>query len=199
MISLTPYQIFSVCHSIFLHYHTNYDYQKHKGKSRYSEEDFDKRKDKPVYQTLAREFVQIEREPLEYYVAWQHYNREKWVTSEQLINGIPDFELEWLNYSKHKEQNFKLDMAKLHSNYSKFVFDQLKRGEIHYQTLLILSKFTNIIDDMNRELQGTALWDSKYYKIQKFKPFFYQHDKIADEHFKQYISEKLWAAYPSIV
>lgn len=190
MSQLAPFQIFKIYHGCFLHYTTNYDYQKYNGNTSYTEETFNRRRDKYSYHKLAREFADQNADFVEYYFSWLFYNRAKWVTTKNIVEDQARFQLEWLNYSKKHLDNFAMDMMKVRTIDSKDLFKKLQYGDIHYQTLLILNKFTNIIDLMNADLQGQPLWDLKYKKLKKFQSFYEVHQPMNETMYRIFITEK---------
>lgn len=188
--SLAPFSIFQIYHGVFLHYQTDYDYQKYMGKTNYTEEAFNRRMDKYAWHKIAREFADQDADFLECYFSWLFYTKDKWVTTKSIVEDQARFQLEWLNYTKKHLDNFAMDMVKLRTIEPKIVFQKLQYGDIHYQTLLTLNKFTNIIDFMNSDLQGQPLWDQKYKKLKKFQPFYEVHQPMNETMYRTYITER---------
>lgn len=187
MSQLAPFQIFQIYHGVFLHYTTTYDYQKYQGKTSYTEETFNRRPDKYAYHNLSREFKDQNADFVEYYFSWEFYQREKWVSVKNIIEDQARFQLEWLNYGKRHLDNFAKDMSKLENDTAASLFEKLQYGDVHYHTLLILNKYTNIIDIMNESLVGQPLWDFKYKKLKKFRPFYEEHQPMNEPMYKAYI------------
>src|ERR1700727_2814704 len=134
MSQLAPFQIFNIYHGVFLHFNSaNYDYQKYNGKTSYTEETFNRRPDKYSFQNLSREFKDKDAAFVEYYFAWEFYQREKWVTVKYIIEDQARFQLEWINYSKKHLEHFAADMAKLGYIEPRAFFEKLQYGDIHYQ------------------------------------------------------------------
>lgn len=190
MKNLEPFQIFQIYHGVFLHYTTTYDYQKYKGKTNYTNETFETRKDKYSYHNLSREFAHHTDEMLEYYFSWLFYRNPKWVTIKNIIYEQAAYQLEWSNYSNKHLDNFAKDMAKIDDIEPTYLFERLEYGDIHYQTILILNKFTNILIPMNDALAGMPVWDFKYKKLKKFQPFYEDHQPMNELMYKTYIKEK---------
>lgn len=191
MSTLAPFKIFQIYHGCFLHYTTNYDYQKYQGKTSYTEETFNRRSDKYSFHNLSRQFEKQEMfnaEFLEYYLAWEFYQRDKWVTVKNIIEDQARFQLEWLNYSNQHLNNFALDMVKIRFLSGEEIFEKLQYGDVHYQTLLTLNKYNNIIDLMNQDLAGRPLWDFKYNKLKKFIPFYEEHEPTNEMMYRTYIN-----------
>jgi hypothetical protein len=185
--ALAPFDIFQIYHGIFLHYTTSYDYQKYQGKTGYSEATFNSRRDKYSFHNLSREFKDKDAAFIEYYFSWEFYQREKWVTIKYIIEDQARFQLEWLNYSHKHLDHFAADMKKIGFIDPKAFFEKLQYGDIHYQTILTLNKYTNIIDIINEELQGMPLWDFKYKKLKKFEPFYEVHQPTNGPMYRAYI------------
>jgi hypothetical protein len=193
--NLSPFAIFKIYHSVFLHFSTEYDYQKYMGKTAYTEEAFNSRQDKYSWVKLSREFATKDADFFEYYFSWLFYTKDKWVTTKSIFEDQARFQLEWLNYSKKHLDNFGMDMIKITGYDAKVIFQKLQYGDIHYQTILILNKFTNIIDHMNKELAGMPVWDLKYKKLKKFQPFYEAQQPMNEMMYRKLITEKQCPAY----
>jgi len=188
--SLAPFKIFQIYHGVFLHYSTNYNYQKYLGKTNYTEEKFLRRSDKYSFVKLSKEFAHWDENQFEYYVSWLFYIKPKWVTAKDLDEAQARFQLEWLNYSKYHYDNFGMDMVKIRTINPRKLFEQLQLGDIHYQTILTLNKFTSILDFMNVDLGGNPIWDQKYKKLKKFRPFYEEHQPMNEQMYLNFITEK---------
>lgn len=195
MLYLTPFYLFRTYHAVFLHYNSSYDYQKNLGYTRCTEERFEARKDKKDWYELRYQVINFNNKSYEYYLAWLFYKNYKWVTVKNIVENEVRYRLEWMNYSKRRLALFKIDLIKLYRNHSPtHIFQLLNLGDMHYATILILNRYTNIIDRMNKELQGNLLWDSKFKKLVKFEPFYNAHEPFEGSIFKQHIPETLYAS-----
>jgi hypothetical protein len=192
---MKPFAIFQIYHAVFLHYTTSYDFQKYSGGTSYTEEAFDRRRDKYSYHKLAREYASWNPNEFAYLTSWLFYRQEKWVNSKTYETEAGQWPYEWRNYGKQRELNFRLDMVKIRTFEEPKIFEKLNQGDLHYASLFILDRFTNIIDVINTNLTGNFLWDQKYKKLIKFLPFYFQHEPV-DDSFKQFIPENLQCLIP---
>ncbi len=196
MTKLEPFRIFKVYHACFLHYTTDYDYQKYQGKTSYKLETFEHRKDKYSYHKLVRLFEKehYDYKDIEYYIAWLFFSHDEWVTTHQITGGLTNFELDWRNYSTNRVQLFIDDVKRLQSLDSKHVFESHQTGAIHAQAILILDRVTGgLIERMNGDLKGSFMWDSLHKRMVKFRPFYQIHEPIHEAIFRPHIPETLWA------
>jgi hypothetical protein len=188
----TPFSIFKIYHAVFLHYTTDYDYQLYNGKTSYKLETFEKRKDKYSFVKLAKIFEYHDLAEVQYYIAWLFFSGDGWVVPKSIQIEVLQFELEWKNYGHMRVESFKDDIHKIGVNNTyQRIHELLTVGEIHFCTLLILDALTSIIDKMNGKLAGQFLWDAKYKKLKKFRPFYFRHEPIHEINFKQLIPENL--------
>lgn len=192
-IKTPPFEIFKVYHAVVLHYTTDYDFQKYKGRTSYSKEAFDKRKDKYTFHKLANVFDYTNPNDIEYYFAWLFYASDGWINSRDLSREVLAFELDWRNYSSLRMDHFKNDMWMIKQQAPDYqtLFDLCTGGDVHYASILILDSLTGIIEKMNTKLAGQYLWDAKYKKLKKFRPFYYVHEPILDNVFKPMIPENI--------
>jgi len=194
---LEPFKLFQIYHAVFLHFTTDYDYQKYHGKTAYKKDTFEHRKDKYSFHKLVRVLMahHINYVYFEYYLSWLHLNEEKWVTTALIESKVNDFEHEWRKYSDSRLTYFQADAKKIQSLEPEHLFALLQTGEIHTQTLLILNQiWRGLIGKMNDALKGRYLWDRSYKKLLKFIPFYLTFEPVNDAYFRQHIPETLkWA------
>jgi len=195
--NIDPFKIFQIHHAVLLHYTTDYDFQLYHGQTSYKEATFERRKDKYAYHKMVRIFDDLySAKEIGYILAWLFFRSDKWVTTRDIDNNaLLAYELEWKNYSIGGRMTcFSMDVRHIQEAGGfepQRVFDMTYQGDVHWASMLILDKVKGIFDIMDKKLRGQLLWDDKYKKLKKFRPFYNTIEPIHEIDFRQHIPETL--------
>lgn len=197
---MNGYDAFQIYNSVRLHFTTDkFDYYRYNGKSKVSLESFEQRKDKYLFHKIARMFTE---EELPFFYAVNFLKNDKiWVNSLVQDEASKTFK-DWIKWQQARTHNFKEDLAKLSElNFSELVvckdnqFPELLnlvfQNELHYDTLVILDHFIQLVDAWNNKLCDDFIWEAFYKKFKKYKPFFLQYAALSAPHYKKLLVENL--------
>lgn len=186
--------------AIKLHFTSNYDVFENNGRVSGTRATFEKRKDKFLFEKLARKFPS-EQEYIQFIVANIAYGNKNVVYS---VESDEYYQL-WLRRKESRTQFFKNDLNKI---LNKFESEKISSSEllsvdsgmpkllelylgnqITLETMVILNSFENYIPDWDSKIM---LWHDQFLIIEKAKRFIkFNKDKITAiyEDFKVVLSE----------
>lgn len=170
----------------------NYDFFKYNGKVHVSKDTFLTRKDRFQFEKLARKCDDVRTHMMVNFLAdrtWigQMLDDDAFDNTKQYVKTLQSMSYTFKNEIE-KYDNIK-DLFKMESNgYRKFLNDYM-RGDISFQTLIILDHFIGYIDKFDDEPRDDYLWSKFVFKARKYKPFLIQ--SIDTNKMKQALKEKV--------
>lgn len=193
---LTGYDVFYEYQALKLHFNGNYDYMKYNGKTRTTQETYNKRKDKYWFGKVARKHRNIEEiqkllisnfanNPKVYIINLDdkllsemnkiHSNLEYHIKNE--IDYILDNELKLSEVFVTKDKGFPL------------ILESYFAEEISKETLIFLLTYVNIYDKIDKLFSDNIIWKDLNKVLNKYKVFF-EYPENTIENLRQYIIQK---------
>lgn len=177
---MSGYKACCIYRALKLHFTTDYDYMKYKGKVKYSPSQFDKNKHKFVYEKLAKKYS--EEDLVKFFVANFLHNETVWVQdllSQEAYEIFVDFnkKQQSLSYLFENdlinifgEENHK-KIFKSGSNDFPLLLTKLLRNEVSAETVIIMNEFLNFIPKWENNIKDDFIWPRVKTKLLKYKPF----------------------------
>lgn len=203
---MNGYEAYKVYQGVRLHFIGDYDYFKYGGKTKTTQEGFERRKDKYLFHKVARLYNDDE---LHLFFAVNFLKRE----SSSWINGMLREEAaevydEWKAWQMERVVNFTNDLKKISAyiekNNTSFVnlirskdgqFPELLtlqlQGEISLDTLVILDYYMKLMEVWNRKIGEDFIWEEYYKKMKKYAPFFFSYGLFNVPAYEQIIRNNL--------
>lgn len=202
---MNGYDAFQIYQAVRLHFTGDFDYFKYHGRTRTSQDSFERRKDKYLFHKIARMYSE---EQLPYFFAINILKTDKaWVSGFLQEDAANTYDA-WLAWQKDCVPNFTGDCRKiaryLEDNSLKFgdvitcvdgqfplLFTLRMQNEIAYDTLVILDYYFKLFDGWNKKLEDDFIWSDFYKKANKYKPFLFGHTNFNTTAFKLIIMNNL--------
>lgn len=184
---LSPFEAYCMFQALKLHFTSDsYDYFKYNGKVKVTQEQFNAKRDKYYYHRLCRRYDADQI--LDFIVANMLANDSQWV-GKLLDDDADDLYTNFVKTKQSLSYKFKNDMELImstHDNPFKFednsypaILNDYMRGDVAFDTLIILNDITNCFAKFDAKLKGDFLWDKFYFKARKYRPFLtYDKEKI---------------------
>lgn len=157
------------------HFNSGYDYQKYRGKVRADPSKFDVKKDKYLFQKLAK------RPDPEMYIVANLIDREITWGGDLFGETAERAYTDWLKRKESLAYVFKSDLGKLDEDFNKnFVVEDgqhpyalklFKRKLICIETLIILDDILGFMKHWNKQINDSVIWPTIYRKCLKYRPF----------------------------
>lgn len=182
---MTGYQTCCLYRALKLHFTTDYDFYKYKGKIKYTVPQFHKNKHKFVYDKLATKYSEDELRL--FFVANFLQNETVWV---QDLLSQESYE-NYITFCKKKQSLsyiFKNDLLNIFSeeNHKKLfkcenndfplLLTKMLRNEVCTETVVIMDDFMDFIPKWNKNIKDDFIWPRIKTKLLKYKPFL-EYDK----------------------
>ena len=181
--------------AIKLHFNSTYDFQKYKGKIKYSPSQYESNKHKYAYDKLAKKFS--DEELKDFFVANFVHSENVWV--HDLLNQ--EAHEIFMSFSKRKQSLsyiFKNDLLnifnedhnkifKCDSNEFPVLLTKLLRNEISIETVIIMNKFLKFIHNWDKTIKDDICWPHIRNSLIKYEPFL-EYDKTK---FKQTLVQSI--------
>lgn len=162
-----------------LHFTTEYDFHKYKGKIKYTPTQFNSNKHKYVYEKLSKKYSDDELK--NFFVANFLENEIVWVQDLLSQESYENF----MNYSKRQQSLFYFfendlinifqedpkKLFKSSSNDFPLLLIKLLRGEISKETLIIMDDFIHFMPKWDKMIKDDIIWPRIKTKLVKYKPF----------------------------
>jgi hypothetical protein len=161
-----------------LHFTSDYDATKYKFKTSANPKSFFKRRDKFFFGKVAKKFNETS-ELIDYFVA--HMSKgNMWVGD--MVGDEETFK-EWKRVNQSLGYNFKSDLEKISIDISRFddiivyrdpypvIIQQYLEGEVSIETVVILNKLTNFIEECDNKIVDTIAWPDIKGLIYNYNPF----------------------------
>lgn len=172
---MTPYEAYKLYLALKNHFTTKYDYFRYNGKVKVDGNSFDTRKDKYLFQKLAKH-----KDPQNLIVSNMVDRDCSWV-GDLFTPEAQDCYTDWLKRQQSLSYIFKNDLDRLLPDFdSNFI---VKSGQhppllklylqrkIGIETLIILQDIIGFFKHWNKCIDDTIIWPGIYTKTQKYKPF----------------------------
>lgn len=170
-----------------LHFNTEYNFVKYKGKIKYTSVQYEKNKHKFVYDKLAKKFS--DEDLKQFYIANFIHNEHVWI--QDLLNQ--EAHEVFVNFSKRKQSLsyiFKNDLLNIFSEDHKTLFKgtqkefpvlltKLLRNEVSIETVIIMNKFLKFVHKWDESIKDDICWPHIKNCLIKYEPFLeYDKDKF---------------------
>jgi hypothetical protein len=168
-----------------LHFTTDYDFNKYKGKVKYTPAQFDKNSHKYVYEKLAKKFS--DEDLKKFFIANFLQNENVWVQdllSQEAYENFVRFntKCQSLSYvfegeliSIFGEENHKL-LFKSNSDDLPLLLTKLLRNEVSPETILIMNEFLHFLPKWEENIKDEFVWPKVKLKLFKYRSFL-EYDK----------------------
>jgi T4 gene Gp59 loader of gp41 DNA helicase/T4 gene Gp59 loader of gp41 DNA helicase C-term len=173
--------------AIKLHFHSDYDYFKFAGKANVSRESFSNRKDRHIFERLAKVYDAEQFETL--LVANFLTNSEVWIGDIASENGRRKY-LDLKKKFQSLQYQFKQDIEKLkdeidrdrktfdslfhidsdESCYPKIV-DMMVQQDITIETFVLMNKILNFMPKISKRISDDLVWPEIRKLVTKYSPF----------------------------
>lgn len=182
---MTPFETFKLYVSIRNHFNQkNYDYFLYNGKSRTSQESFEKRKDKMFFLKLSKH-----DDVLGFLVSNFLENSKTWIKELAYSENAEKIYNDWLKRKQSLTYQFKQDISKLDDDFNglfKVEYNQhpiiLKSylsGDVSLETFCIMLEITNSKKYLDKSLESDIIWEELSLKVKKYTPFIhYDREKM---------------------
>lgn len=155
----------------------NYDYFKYNGRSRASQQTFDKRNDKYFFHKLSNH-----RDVINFLVANFLEGNVNWIGDMVNEEAAEKTYRAWKKRIDSLSYNFTNDLDKLDDDYNTnltviegqhpLLLKLFLRKEISSETILILNDITPFFSCWNRRIEDKIIWPATHLKLKKYRPFF---------------------------
>ena len=179
---MSGYQACVLYRALKLHFTTDYDFNKYKGKVKYTKAQFDKNKHKFVYEKLAKKYS--DEELKKFFVANFLQNDTVWVQdllSHEAYENYVEFNkkqqsltyvfendlLNIFNDENHEK------LFKSNSNDFPLLLTKLLRDEVSAETVIIMNEFLHFIPKWEKNIKDDFIWPRIKLKLQKYGAFIY--------------------------
>ena len=164
---MSGYQACVLYRALKLHFTTDYDFNKYKGKVKYTKAQFDKNKHKFVYEKLAKKYS--DEELKKFFVANFLQNDTVWVQdllSHEAYENYVEFNkkqqsltyvfendlLNIFNDENHEK------LFKSNSNDFPLLLTKLLRDEVSAETVIIMNEFLHFIPKWEKNIKDDFIW-----------------------------------------
>lgn len=177
---MSAYKACCIYRALKLHFTTDYDFLKYKGKVNYTPSQFNKNKHRFVYEKLCKKYS--EEDLLKFFIANFLQNETVWVQDLLSQEAYENF----VNFNK-KQQSlsyiFENDLINIFgeenhtkifkSNSSDFplLLTKLLRNEVSAETVIIMNEFLNFIPKWEKNIKDDFIWPRVKTKLLKYQPF----------------------------
>lgn len=178
---MTEYDVYREYVALKRHFSSSYDYFKYNGKTRVSVDTYKKRRDKFFFQKLSKE-----KDPHGLLVSNLVYT-DKWIGDMCLNEESYKIYRDWMRVNQSLSYVFENELSKLGDVKSAIVTDgslpkafmSYYKGEIHLETLVVLSDVCRCYSYWTNNLKDDPLASDTLRKIHKYKPFMkYDREKM---------------------
>jgi len=182
-INMTPYEVFSLFHSLKLHFtQDTYNFFKYQGKIKISIDAFENRKDKWHFAKLSRKFSNKE-DCIDYIVANLVENDKIWVgnlleESSEIFYKQRQKVLQSLSYTFENDCKLIFEDCKNPNEVLKVIdgehpvlLKKTMRKEIQIESFVVLDKILNFTKSWSNKIEDTILWPEYKKKIYKYGDF----------------------------
>jgi hypothetical protein len=182
---MSGYKACVLYRALKLHFTTDYDFTKYRGKVNYSQAQFNANKHRYVYEKLAKKYN--EEDLKMFFIANFLENEVVWVQDLLSHESYENF----VNYTKKKQSLsyiFENDLLNIFgeenhkklfkSNSSDFplLLTKLLRNEVCRETVMIMDDYMEFIPKWNDSIKDDIIWPRIKTKLLKYKPFL-EYDK----------------------
>lgn len=176
----------------------NYDFFKYNGKVHVSKDNFLTRKDRFQFEKLARKCDDVKTHMMVNFLA-----DRTWI-GQMLDDDAFDNTKQHMKTLQSMSYNFKNEIEKYDDLRSLFrkedkrpdaypmILNEYMRGDISFQTIIILDYFTDFISKFDAKLKDDFLWSKFSFKARKYKPFLLQ--DLDKKKFKEILKSHVKAA-----
>jgi hypothetical protein len=185
---MSAYMCCCLYRALKLHFTTEYDFNKYRGKVKYTVDQFNKNKHKYVYEKLAKKYSDDELK--KFFLANFLKNETVWVQDllsheayenyveynkkQQSLSYI--FESDLLNIFS-EENHKKLFTTK--SNDFPSLLTKLLRNEVCTETVIIMNEFMDFLPKWEKNIKDDFIWPRVKHKMFKYRSFLeYDHSKF---------------------
>jgi hypothetical protein len=157
------------------HFTSDYDYQKYCGKVRADPSKFEVKKDKYLFQKLAK------RLDPEMYIVANLIDRDVTWIGDLFGEAAEKAYTDWLKRKESLTYVFKQDIGKLLDEFDKnfvvedgqhpYLLKLYKRKMICIETLIILDDILDFTKHWNKRINDSVMWPTIYRKCLKYRPF----------------------------
>lgn len=193
---LKAFECYQTFNALKMHFTTNYDYIKYRGKVRSQEEKFNARKDRPLFVRLANKVK--DKENLEDLIVsnviagnkkkWVQFylTDEAWQVKERWKNNVselfPIIEKELSYVCAISNGDIESSFESINGSHP-LILALFYSDQISMETLICLDKANNIFEKWNTSLIDTIMWPDTYKLCVKYSPFL----KKTDEELKNIV------------
>lgn len=182
---MTPFETFKLYVSIRNHFNQkNYDYFLYNGKSRTSQESFEKRKDKMFFLKLSKH-----EDVLGFLVSNFLENSKTWIKELAYSENAEKIYNDWLKRKQSLTYQFKQDISKLDDDFNglfkvehnqhPIILKSYLSGDVSLETFCIMLEITNSKKYLDKSLESDIIWEELSLKVKKYTPFIhYDREKI---------------------
>lgn len=172
---MTAFEAYVMFLALKQHFTSDYDYQKYRGKVRADPSKFEVKKDKYLFQKLAK------RADPEMYIVANLIDRDVTWGGDLFGELAERAYTDWLKRKESLSYIFKQDIGKLNDDFnSNFVVEEgqhpyllklYKRKLICIETLIILDDILGFMKHWNKQINDSVIWPTIYRKCLKYRPF----------------------------
>ena len=177
---MSAYTACCLYRALKLHFTTNYDFNKYKGKVKYTVSQFESNPHKYVYEKLSKKYG--DEELKKFFIANFLQDENIWV--QDLLNQEANevfvrfnkkyqslsyiFENEIIDIFSH--ENHKL-LFKSNSNDFPLLLTKLLRNEVSPETILIMNEFLRFLPKWEEDIKDEFVWPKVKLKLFKYRSF----------------------------
>lgn len=191
---MSAFDVYSIYLGVKTHFTSKkYDYFRYEGRTRTSEEKFNKRNDRYFFEKLSKKFTKEEIE--QYFVSnflvnsnfyikeMEDSNYVEWKKRTQSISYLFTQDLENV-LMRSNDLNEALQCKRgQHSTLLKTYF----AGNVMIETLVLLNRVTGFIDRYDQVMKDDVIWEQTSTRLKKYDPFV----KVDPSKVKQLVKQKL--------
>jgi hypothetical protein len=177
---MSAYKACCLYRALKLHFTTDYDFNRYKGKLKYTQSQFEKNKHRYVYEKLAKKFS--DEDLKKFYIANFLQNDNIWIQDllsqdaydnyvkfnkkQQSLSYV--FENELLNI--FGDSNPK-KLFKSNSNDFPLLLTKLLRDEVSSETVIIMNEFIGFLPKWEESIKDDFIWPKIKHKMFKYRSF----------------------------
>jgi len=182
---VTAFETFKLYVSLKNHFtQKKYDFFLYNGKSRTSQQSFEKRKDKIFFLKLSKH-----QDVLGFLVSNLIKNNKSWVKELVYSEDAEKVYNNWLKRNQSLTYQFKNDISKIdvdfnnlfkvEQNQHPIIIKMYMSGDISLETFCILLEITNSKKYLDKSLESDIIWEELSLKVKKYTPFIkYDKEKV---------------------
>ena len=182
---MTAFETFKLYVSLKNHFtQKQYDFFLYNGKSRTSQQSFEKRKDKIFFLKLSKH-----QDVLGFLVSNLIKNNKSWVKELVYSEDAEKVYNNWLKRNQSLTYQFKNDISKIdvdfnnlfkvEQNQHPIIIKMYMSGDISLETFCILLEITNSKKYLDKSLESDIIWEELSLKVKKYTPFIkYDKEKV---------------------